>query len=226
MKRNFKYLLFTSAIVLSLISCKQEDPPKFHFEYFGMEEGRYVIYNVTDIVHDEELEMHDTSYYQLKTVWEDIYIDNEGRQGREYHIYKRDNAASPWISVDVWHGVIDGIRAELVEENERKIKLVFAPTISKEWDANVYNSLDEQICYYRDVHSDTTMNGLSFDSTLVVEQAYDTPNLVETNRQYEMYGKYVGLIYKYYKVNQYEIFNPVPIFGNELYMEAVESGFE
>lgn len=225
MKILIKYLLASGFCSLLLVACKQEPAPLFHYEYFGMEEGRYVIYEVTEITHDAAIGIHDTSIYQLKAVWGDVYIDNEGREGREYLLYKRSNSFSPWISVDVWHAVFDGIRAELVEENERKVKLVFAPTVSKEWDANAYNMLGEQICYYRDIHSDTIINGLSFDSTLVVEQASEA-NLVEINRQYEMYAKYVGLIYKHYKVNTYDILDPEPRLGNEYYMEILETGFE
>lgn len=225
MKKTIAYLLTTSAFVLGLVACKQDPPPKFHYEYFGMEEGRYVIYQVTDIFHDDNLNVHDTSIYQLKTVWGDVYVDNEGREGREYLLYKRANASAPWVSIDVWHGVIDGIRAELVEENERKVKLVFAPTVSKEWDAHAYTTLDELPCYYRDIHGDTTLQGVLYDSTLVVEQ-YSEGNLIEVNRQYEMYAKYIGLIYKHYKVNTYNIGDPVPRLGTELYMEILETGFE
>jgi hypothetical protein len=226
MKTLLKYLLGTAFLTWMLMACKQDPPPKFHFEYFGMEDGRYIIYEATEIFHDNALGVHDTSIYQLKAVWGDVYIDNEGRQGREYLLYKRADASSPWISVDVWHGVIDGIRAELVEENERKVKLIFPPTIDKEWDANAYTMLDEQLCYYRDIHGDTLINGISYDSTLVVEQSYEPSSLVGIDRQYEMYAKGIGLIYKYYKVNKYEIFNPIPQEGNELYLEILESGFE
>lgn len=226
MKALFRYLLYTVAFAALIFACKQDDPPKFHFEYFGMEEGRYVIYDVVEIIHNTSLTQHDTLNYQIKAIWKEEYVDNEGRSGREYHLYRRDDATSPWISVDVWHGVIDGIRAELIEENERKVKLVFAPTVSKEWDANAYNTLDEMQCYYRNIHKDSTINGMNYDSTLVVEQAYDKPNLIDTNRQFEMYAKYIGLIYKYKKDNTYSIGNAIPTLGHEYYMSIVESGIE
>ena len=144
MRSSYKYLLLLIVGVLTLISsCKQDPPPKFHFEYFGLKEGRYVIYDVTEITHNKALLIHDTVHYQMKTVWGEIYIDNEGREGREYIIYKRDSVTQSWNLTDVWYGLYDGIRAELIEENQRRVKLVFAPTLQKDWDENAYNPDEE-----------------------------------------------------------------------------------
>lgn len=225
MKINLRYLLGVCCLSLGLLACKKTDPPKFHYEYFGYEEGRYVIYDVMEITHDADLDQHDTLRYQLKTKWSIEYIDNEGRAGREFHVFQRASANDPWVLTDVWYGLYDGIRAELVEENVRRVKLVFAPSISKEWDANAYNMEDELDCYYRDIHGDTILNGVSLDSTLVVEQA-SYANLIDSVRMYEMYAKHIGLVYKHFKDNVYEIGNPEVSTGKELYMKYVSSGIE
>lgn len=225
MKRHFRYLLIALFASLIFQACKQDDPPKFHFEYFGMEEGRFVIYDVVDIRHDANVSVHDTLNYQLKTKWGPVYFDNEGRQGHEFHIFRRDSLNGPWVLTDVWYGLIDGIRAELVEENQRKVKLVFAPDLDKEWDANAYNMLGIQECYYRDIHQDTIINNQSFDSTLVVEME-STGNLVDSIRKYEMYAKHVGLVYKHFMENTYNIGVVQPRIGSEYYMKYNSSGFE
>lgn len=209
----------------SVVACKKSKDPIFHQEYFGLQEGRYIIYDVTEIQHDKSSNQHDTLNYQIKTVWGEIYTDNEGREANKYYRYKRQNSSELWILKDVWSGIIENNKAELVEENQRMLKLVFAPTLSKEWNANVFNTYDEMNCYYRDIHSDTTFNGASFDSTLVVEQdEYFT--LVDTIRKYEVYAKGVGLIYKHYR----DLFYQSPFLevekGSEIFMTYNSSGFE
>tara|TARA_B110000285_G_C15076718_1_gene591176 strand:- start:782 stop:1462 length:681 start_codon:yes stop_codon:yes gene_type:complete len=220
----YPILLFTFTFV-GLVSCKKTPAPDFHYKYFGYEQGRYVIYDVLDITHSTEAIIeHDTSRYQLKTVWGDLYVDNEGREGREFLRYFRDSSIGSWNLIDVYYGVYDGIRAELVEENQRKIKLVFAPTSSKAWDANIYNLEEALECYYDKIHQSYSVNGSSFDSTLIVEQA-DEVNFIDTIRKYEVYAKNVGLIYKYSKENDYQ-FQSIPDNGKEYYLTYVTHGLE
>lgn len=221
-----KSLIGTLALLMLLVGCKKQTTPNFHKDYFGLETGRYVIYNVTEITHDTALNpAHDTISYQLKTVWEGEYIDNEGRSASEFRRYKRATANDPWVLADIWTGIIDGIRAELIEENQRVVKLVFAPTLSKEWDVNAYNTMPEMNAYYSDVHIDTTINGVSFDSIVVVDQDRFY-SLIDTVRLFEVYAKGVGLIRKFEKNNQYNFSDIEPQKGREVYYEYLEHGYE
>jgi hypothetical protein len=216
--------IFTLAFVL--LGCKKPTTPNFHKEYFGLQTGRYVIYDVTQITHDTALNpAHDTITYQLKTVWSAEYIDNEGRTASEFRRYTRATANDPWVLSDIWTGIIDGIRAELIEENQRMVKLVFAPTLSKEWDINAYNTMPEMNAYYSDVHIDTTINGTTFDSTIWVDQERFY-SLIDTVRSFEVYAKHVGLIRKFEKNNQYNFADSEPQTGREVYYNYVEHGFE
>lgn len=211
--------------VFFLPACKESSPPQFHFDYFGLQPGRFVIYDVVEITHDAAINQHDTSMYQLKTYWGATYVDNEGRSGREFIRFTRATPSDPWSVSDVWYGLIDGIRAELVEENQRKVKLVFAPSYSKEWDANAYSIQDEMECYYRDIHGDTTINNVYLDSTLVVvQEGYN--NLIDSVKRFEMYAKNIGLVYKYWKDNHYQFGSSEVVNGKELYYTFVTAGFE
>lgn len=224
-----KSILYTISVfglaVIMLFACKKEPVPKFHHEYFGLEAGRYVIYDVVEIDHDQALAQHDTSIYQLKTYWGQPYEDNLGRDAREFLRFKRDTPSDPWVMSDLWTGIIDGIRAELIEENQRTVKLVFAPTLSKVWDANAYNTEDELECYYRELHKDTTLNSVFLDSTLVVEQE-SYFNLIDSVRKYEVYQKGVGLVYKHFVDNHYQFASNEVVNGKELYVTFVSTGIE
>ncbi len=227
MAKKYFYVVCT-ALFLAIVGCTPNPVPTFHHEYFGLEEGRFVIYDVVEIVHDDELNQHDTSIYQLKTYWADTFVDNQGRIAREYKRYVRPTSSDPWVFQDVWTGIISGIRAELVEENQRVVKLVFAPTQNKIWDANAYNTIGTRICSYRDIHGDTLINNAAFDTTLVVEQE-TFYSLIHSVHRFEMYAKHVGLIYKYEKDLHFQINGQSQLYldkGTERYYRYVSTGIE
>ena len=221
-----KHTILACISLLVLFACKKSEPtPSFHYEYFGMQEGRYVIYNVVEIDHEDDFDIHDTVYYQLKTVWDQPYIDNEGRRASEFHRFKRNNDTEDWVLVDVWTGIIvDARRAEMIEENQRKVKLVFAPTSQKIWDANAYNMLGELESYYEDIHKSATVGGVYFDSTVTVEQGEEL-NFIWDIRIYEKYAKGVGMIEWFYKVNDHQGSDTVWK-GKEIYYTFASTGIE
>gem|GEM_PF-178395 len=224
-KHNFYYIFALIALLAMTNSCKKKEAPNFHFEYMGLSEGRYVIYDVVDITHDIGATIpHDTLIYQLKTHWGETYVDNEGRNSRKFRRYTRNTPADAWALKDTWYGLIDGIRGELVEENQRVVKLVFSPTQQKEWDANAYNTFAPLGCYYDDIHKSKTIGGVNYDSTVVVEQA-DEQNAILKIRKYEVYAKNIGLISKFYMDNDFQQ-SSIPENGVELYYTIVSYGFE
>ena len=61
-------LLFTITLVVTAViftSCKQDPAPQFHYEYFGLKEGRYVIYDVVEVEHDDAIQVHEPTPNQL-----------------------------------------------------------------------------------------------------------------------------------------------------------------
>jgi len=198
--------------------------PSFHYEYFGMEPGRYVVYDVQDITHDADLAQHDTVYYQVKTKWGQPYIDNLGRDAREFNRYYRNSPSDTWTHTDVWTGIIVDRRAELIEENQRVIKLFFAPTAQKYWNANAYNTFDELESYYDDIHKEKTIGGTYFDSTIVVDHV-DEKNFIDDIRIYEVYAKGIGMVKSHYKKNNYQGTSEVDL-GKEIYFTYSSSGVE
>lgn len=215
-----KYIIPLFIIVLAS-SCKKPEPVKYYHEYFGMEEGRYVVYDVYYRSYDDNV----TLTYQLKTVWGEQYIDNEGRAGRVFRRYTRPNENYDWTLSDTWYGGIYGIRAELVEENQRKVKLVFAPSVNKEWDVNAYNIEQEDECFYRDLHEPYSINGTDFDSTVTVDIEDISEDIIKIQK-YEVYAANIGLIEMVNRDLQYPFGSTTPNKGTELTYTFVETGFE
>jgi len=228
MKMVRLYISLLVLLIVAVVSCKKQDPaPQFHYDYFDLTQGRYIDYEVMEINHDVDQAIeHDTSYYQLRTLIGDTAIDNQGRIARKFFRYTRPNSAGTWVLSDVWTALITENRAELIEENQRIIKLVFAPTISKEWNPNAFNIYNEMTSYYRDIHDSQTFGALFFDSALVVEQE-DFFSLVDKKRKYEVYAKGIGLVHKYYKDLTISNFDTLNIQkGQELFYTCFAYGIQ
>lgn len=192
-------LLLALVAVFVVSSCKKKDDTyDMGYAYFPLNQGHYVIYSVREVYVDQPVQIRDTFDYFLKTVIAGNITDNSGRTVQQYERYYGPSANGPWSIHDVWTAVNDGSRAELVEENNRTIKLVFAPSEDDEWNMNAYNTLDEMECYYSNINGSYTLGSQTFSATVTVEQE-DFSSYIDSRRKYEVYAKGIGLVHKYYR---------------------------
>jgi hypothetical protein len=229
MKAHLRFFLIAAiGSFLLLNSCKKELVNSNQFlysSYYELKSGKFVEYDVMEVNHDENAAIqHDTSYYKLKCVIEDTFTDNAGRLAYNYVRYKRLSSSELWVQSDLWSTIVFNNKAELVEENQRIVKLVFPASEFTIWNANQFNSDVKLNCKYAELHKSKVINGFSFDSTLVVEQE-DKRNLIEFKRKYEIYANRVGLVKKYYKDLQISNFDTLNIkSGKEIFMTLTNFG--
>ncbi len=228
MKKIASFLI-VALLITQFSACKKKEAstlPNLHLDYFPLEQGRYAIYDAQEIYHDDDSGIHDTTNFLLKTVIGEIYVDNLGRNGREFERYKSYDGGTTWQQTDIWATFSNNLQSELVEENQRIVKLIFAPTKSKEWDINSYNSYAPQMAFYENIHAPFFINGNGFDSTVTVVQA-DFFSLVDYQKQHEVYAKKVGLVEKYYKDLVIENFDTLqPKTGREIFYRLIDFGIE
>ena len=225
--------LFILLLLTALISCKKQDNLENSFikvdDYAGLKKGRYIIYDAIEIQHtpaSSTTVFSDTSRYELKVLIEDTIYDNLGRLAWKYNRYKRFNAQEAWTLNDVWTTIVDGNNSELVEENQRIIKLKSPIKASTEWNANVFNNIGESIFSYAKINDPFVFNNLNFDSTVTVVQS-DERNLIKYEKKIEVYSKGIGMIYKYFKELSIANFDTLNIKnGKELYLYPKSVGFQ
>ena len=226
---NRTVLFFFTTILLFASSCKKEPAPalisSFHYGYYPIKKGSFWIYQVTEIIHDENAAIpHDTLSYQLKTEIGDTLIDNEGRIVNRFNRYTRSSSFSSWVISDVWTTVVSENRAELVEENIRRVVLRFPVKTATIWDPNQFNFLPPLQAYYEYIHKPFSLGAIQSDSTVHVISAKEL-TLVSYKNQYEVYAKQIGLVKKYYKDLQISNFDTLNISqGKELYFSLLEYG--
>ncbi|MFH0865838.1 MAG: hypothetical protein V1904_06565 [Bacteroidota bacterium] len=202
-KKNLIFLL--SVIFLAFYSCKQEtiDPLDVGYDYFPVHIGHWVMYEVDSTVWDDffpvDSPQHVRNYqYKIKEIIESEYYDNEGRLTQRLERYQKSCDTCNWFIKDVWAVNLTPSTAEKVEENNRFVKLVFPVESSASWDGNAFNILGEQDYEYEDIFEPYTVNSTSFDSTVTVIEKIDS-NAIEASNQYEIYAKYVGMVFRRYR---------------------------
>jgi hypothetical protein len=229
--RNIRLIVKTCFYILILsfiVSCKKnKENLNFHENYFPLDEGRFVEYDVQSIYHDDASGVHETTNYVMKVLIGDTVIDNFGRIAKKYQRYYYNDFEQEFQIKDLWTAIIDQGRAELVEENKRVIKLVFIPSLNKEWNMNAFNNESATNVKYENLHKTLSIGNLSFDSTLTVVEDMMEPTLISYKRKKEVYAKNVGLISKYYKdieINNFDTLSPLN--GIEIYYTIRNFGVE
>ena len=197
MNDSMRYFIIYIVLFVTLLGCKK-DPATIvdlGYDYYPIQEGHWVIYNVDSIVYNDFTNSVDTFQYQIKELIVSTYQDAEGRNTQRIERYKRINSG-PWIIKDVWSSNLTSTTAERVEENTRYVKLAFPAKIGMSWDGNVANVISEWEYLYTTYDEAASVGLLSFDSVLTVLQRDQDLGALEKDYFVEMYAKNIGLIYK------------------------------
>ena len=198
MKHSFQHpfwLLTLGLLVCFACEDKIEDPPDLGLDYFPVEVGTWVEYDVDSIVFDDFTGEVDTFQFRIREEVESVFEDLEGRSTQRLERWRKASDSSDWKLKDVWTANRTQTTAERVEENVRFVKLSFPVRDGLEWDGNVLNIFGEQEYEYLEADVPQTINGNSFEQTLSVLQR-ENINLIERQRAEERYARGVGMIYK------------------------------
>ena len=198
MKNYLLYILVLIFLIL-LSSCEKDSTIKenLFYEYYPVEVGHWIMYDVDAVVYDDFTGSVDTFYYQVKEVFESSFTDDAGNETIRLERFVRDDPDDNWQIKSVWTARRLPSRVEKVEENIRYIKLVFPPKVNKTWDGNAYNTKPEQTYKITQTHEPHAVNGLQLDSVVTVVQA-DFETLISKEYKVEKFALNIGMVYKEY----------------------------
>ena len=224
-----KRVLYTTimALMLILAGCKQDKDnttlAPMQYDYAPVSVGHYVIYDVDSIRYNylaPDTQLIDTIHYQLREFMQDTFRDNLGNISYRIELSKRYDTLTSWNVVNrAWYSTLSRNTYEKNEDDLRFIKLVFPPVDGITWRGNSYlptsdtNSTTYKayagwVYTYSSVNHWSIVNGLTFDSTLVVTEV-DNENLIDKKLSRETYAKHVGLIYKEWEIiNKQDVASP------------------
>ena len=193
-KNGLHILIVTVLLITGCSKAEEVDPVDLGYGYYPTKVGSWVEYQVDSLWRDDRFNIRDSVSYRLRQVIESTYTNPEGRMAWRVHRMVQDTAGT-WRVRDVWSTTVNGISAELTEENERRQKLTFPVRFGRTWDINVYNTVPELTVSYNEVDMPWTVNGMTFDSTAQLLQTVQANPIVRRDFE-ERYAKGVGMIYK------------------------------
>lgn len=185
-------------LLLAMPGCKKDEAPRpsdLGHAYFPTDTGRWIEYAVDSVWRNDITGATDSLSYALREKLVEDFLDAEGRTAQRLVRYREHPATGEWLPKDVWWQVRGITQAERSEENQRRIKLIFPPRTGQYWNTNALNTEREYELTYVEVDVPWSINGMSFDSTLLVRTTYPN-NPVVTKTYYERYAKHVGLVYR------------------------------
>ena len=208
----FSFLIFP----IIFLGCKKElNQPSFIHSAISKEELSYIdgderkIYEVIHIIHDDEVDRHDTISYQLKQEVLDTFIDNTNTINKVVNYYKFDVNTSNWIFYKKGLFCLEGNSWIKKNDNVSRVALKFPFSTSINWNAFAYNDLEPIQLQYKRIHLGFKLKELEYDSTVTVGTTIFY-TMVDFKKQFEIYAKHKGMIYSYSKnlvIRNYDTLN-------------------
>ncbi|MCC6840719.1 MAG: hypothetical protein IT230_11220 [Flavobacteriales bacterium] len=193
-----KALLGLVVLLAGLGACKKDEAvphSDLGHAYFPTDTGRWITYTVDTAWRNDQTGVTGSAQYALREMITETFLDPEGRPAQRLLRSTLDSASGEWVPKDVWWQVRTTTQAERAEENQRRIKLIFPPRTGQYWNTNALNTGSAYELTYEEVDVPWSINGMSFDSTILVKTTYPN-NAVVSNTYWERYAKHVGLVYR------------------------------
>ena len=194
-----KLLLLAGLLLVFVSACKKipkdDVEPYKGKNYFPVNTGHELVYNVEHITKSSFTGLWDSAQYQIREIIAGTYLDNEGRQTQRIERYIKNDTTPNWTIYKVWAANLLNSTGQRVEDNIRYIKLYFPQYLDKTWDGNVQNNLGGRYYRYLNLHVPLTLGSLYFDSTCTVLQ-YEEGTLIDSSYYAEKYATNIGMIYR------------------------------
>ena len=212
---NFLKFLIPSLIIITVLfqSCGDDTetaPIEFGYDYFPLEIGKYIEYDVDSIIYGVTTGNNSfrNNSIQLREEVTDSFLDSDGHAVYRIERFERKDDTEEWRINNVWTATVTDRQAERTEEDLRFIKMVFPVSDNTEpWDGN--ESIDENlsisvegqgvfvfkhwIYQYDEIGVPLEVNSFSFDDVVTISQA-DENNFIQLRSSFEQYARGVGLV--------------------------------
>lgn len=167
--------------------------PAYGYEFFPLEIGRYVIYDVNKTVYNLDGSVS-KSNYQLKESVVDRFTSATRQEMYVLERYLRNNEAQNWKIDSVWSAYRTNNQAVRQENNISFVSLSFPLKENLEWNGNFFNTNSREDYKLVDLNKPLVINKLNFAKTLKVRQAYNNGNKISLKAKEEIYAENVGII--------------------------------
>ncbi len=195
----FKRLLpCLATALLMLLGCQadiEENTDILGFQYYPLEVGLYLDYEVEVIAYSLSEPRETIRTYQLREEIGAAFIDANGEVAYRLERYKRNNPTQTWALDSIWSVRKNKFNVARSENNQLFIKLAFPVSNGLEWNGNLYNSYENAPYTIQRLGRVLSLDNFDFPQTLTVFRS-DECNLVSMDYRAEVFAENVGLVYK------------------------------
>jgi hypothetical protein len=200
-KRVIQFVL-PALIAMACNESITPEPPAADGLFFPLQTGLYREYSVRQINYTN-VGTIDTNVFFLREAVVDSFENAEGNFTYILHLSSRKNMDEAWELDSVWTARKTESQAIQTEENVAFVKMLFPISNDRSWDGNVLNTLEREDYRYDSVGISREINGLIFDSTVVVVQNDFADGFVMDDIRREFFASNVGLIYRQRLILEY-----------------------
>ena len=203
-------------IIFLLMACEKESAV-FKTErikdYYPLKVGNYINYRLDSTVYLSLGTKKEVHSFLIQDKIDSLITDNLGRPSYKIKRTIRSSTdTTKWKDLMSYLVTYDSTRLELVQDNQRYLKMVEPISNGFNWKGNAYINtagisslqyLADWRYTYENVRRSFTANGISYTETVTVNQRSDTSGnaadkkfYFEINHSKEVYSKSIGLIFK------------------------------
>ena len=237
-----RYVILNLLVILLIMSCKKESTKLIYDDagdYLPLIPGKYIIYQVDSIVY---LNLGTQKEVRSSVIQEKVdtsEFDQLGRKSfRIVQLTRNTNDTNKWTFTGAYRVTPVSGKIEVVQQNQRFIKLVSPIIQNYKWRGNAFINttsslelayLDNWEYTYEETGSNQTFNNINYKDCINVLQNNDTIGnpgnknfFWGINYSREIYARNIGLVYKEI---HYELWQPANG-NNSGYFEKGSFGFK
>jgi len=192
---NYRFsFLFFAIIMVSFYSCSKEveESPDMGSDYFPVEQGIFVSYQVESIVWDDNTQTVDTTHYQLRMLIDSTFMDNAGRTSYRWKRFLKTDTTN-WEYDHTYAFTKTNSRLETIEGNNRYVRLAFPVRLGSKWDVNAFNTQGSLKASYIDIDVSKKIGNESFEKCAIA-LLEDNSSLINEYYQEDIYARGIGLV--------------------------------
>lgn len=176
--------------------CKrqQAEMVSFGYRYLPLNIGASIDYAVDSTVYNDFTQSDTTYTFTIRETVADTFTDATGRLNYRIERLKRLTDTGSFQIQKSIAVVVEGSRAERLEDNQRTVILSFPIEQGKTWDGNAFSDQGMVRFEIESAHKSESIGTLSFDSVTTVIHYNDTSNFIEKRFRKEQFARDVGLV--------------------------------
>ena len=199
MQKNWFNNIFTaSLLLLALWACNSQrtvDPSTIGWSYTPLSVNMYWIYDVHSIMYN------DFTTYEERNFESRVLVTGSGQNQLGDDLFylqrhHRNNASESWQLDSAWQVKRTLYQYTETANNQEKLILTYPLNENNTWNSNNLNTREEWLWKLIDVNGTYTVENLSWDNTITIEQRNIDDPIVESDIRYRVYQQNVGEVYR------------------------------